>query len=1754
MKLKSLTYAIAAAFSGVVIGQAAATQVPYAPNNPTSVQTLKPVTLSAEQIKQRQQSRAFKNSRVQNDGLNVALQPKKVNFVREDGIKGEQVYIVRLRHNPISQYSGGIKGLAATKLSSETGEQRLYQQGKPATTAVAEYQQFLLEQQAEVVQQMTQMLGDRPVRQQFVNAINGFSVTMSQDEAEQIAALPDVVSVQRSTLHQLHTDIGPKRISADKVWVGNTSLNLPFKGEGTIVGIIDTGVNSDHPAFADIGGDGYDHTNPRGAGNYVGDCALDDFKNRCNDKLIGIRSYDVITSTYADIYPKVGEDVSGHGSHTASTAAGNVLKDVDFVTAVPGAASDGRVLKEKLFPEISGVAPHANIISYQVCYPLEGCPSEALIAAIEDAVVDGVDAINFSIGNVMNTTSPWEDSIELAFLGAHQAGIAVAASAGNAGSNGGQELTSYIDHVSPWLLNVAASTTGREIEVETYAEDFKGGSNLPTAPVRGGGINNTSVTGVVVQAEKFGDAKCLEPFAEGTFDNLTNSEGQAYVDADGNPAKVIVACQRGTNPRVQKAEHVAAGGAEGFILVNTTPYGDEANVVQTDSYVVPGIHISYDQWWESFNSWLNSDSANGHHLTISATTIERTIDDSEADKLADFSSRGPGIANPEHLVPSVTAPGVDIYAAINDESPFAERLGQTPVTGDYGIYSGTSMAAPHVAGALALLSQARPNWTVAEKQAALQLTAEPVVTYAINQGQPWEKNPKAEIYRAGTGRINVAAAIDAGLIMNETYDNLLAANPANGGVVHKLNLPEMVNFSCKPTCQWIRTFTATKDGSWSLSADEITNWSPSDTQRFVQQGAKIEIVPSTFSLKAGESQTVMVQASIMNSQDVAGNSEVELHSHLLFKEVNDNAPAMRLPVVFKYDNGDLPERVDVTAHRNTSSYTVKNVKLPPAPATVARAYQPVKAQRHSITLKKDDEFTFPWPLQDGDLVENRLDEASHQFWIDVPANSKRLIVENLQRTASSNKEAYNFGNVIVYVGKDFNNNGQMDLDTEMLCVSWHVSYNNFCNINEPEAGKYFAILYNANDWMNPGTDTFEYTYAVVSGEQASDVNVTLPAQSDGKTPVDLQINWNKPDMMLGDLYYSGFDLGTSAANAGNIGFVPLKLRRGDNDVTMSTSKTSARVGQTVDLTFATLPNLSGADRDFTITAQIPTGLAVNANQIQVSDPAIVKETSLKDGVLTIKGTQPNTADVTPSYKITDSETDLQCRVPNFGQNNDRYVDLSKFGFAPNFGDDPNYLRQGTQIPYNWLFSDGEGFGLYNNEHAKAPVMAVRGNGNVTFGADPYFFPAHLPFPYDNFPHQAIGTLWRGWGGNPFLFETAATPLGWDSGITLASTTSGWAIVEWDGMRTMPYLGQDENWQGIFGEGDDRFEFQLIFNTQTRFGAGEYELYMAYNQLDFAGDYRGSVGVQGYRGQTSIWGPLEGYLGSQYAFDDLDSKLSVGKVLCYNYVGPESSQFKVNLTGTVVPAAIGTQMQITATSEVSGMANINMSQAIKVPTDLSIGVIGNQTVAEDTESAGITVLYADENNSANTIKVTGANITAVVDSHTSGSKIRVKPVANFNGTTQVTVTVADIEQPTDQVSTTFNLTVTPMNDAPVASVVSSNVVGTTGTTITLDASKSHDVDGDALTYNWVQTAGSTLSTTATGSKLSLSNVASGSYNFEVTVSDGQLSSKADVSLKVNDQQVVTEVKPQESGGAFGFNLVGLFGVLALVWRRRRAYSH
>ncbi len=1571
----------------------------------------------------------------QNDGLNMAVNRQQDKFIAEPELSGEHIYIVQLKQPALSQRfsvpADPLKGAATLQAGSAGVNSKLFNRGQPLQPEVQQYRQQLLSQQQQVMAAAAQSIGVKTLRQQFTGALNGFSVQLTQAEAAKLAELPEVLSVQRSVLYQLHTDAGPAVIEADTVWQGNTAVNLPLQGEGVIVGIIDTGINTDHPSFAATAADGYQHSNPWGTGNYVGDCAKPGYASLCNDKLIGVRSYPVITDTYGWLYPPIGEDVSGHGSHVASTAAGNLLLDVDLVVAELSPASNGQVLAPGFFAQISGVAPRANIVSYQVCLPLEGCPTEALVAAIEDAITDGVDVINFSIGNVQNTRSPWQDVIEQAFLGAHQAGIAVAAAAGNAGGDEWVEYLGYIDHASPWLLNVAATTHGRSVSIETELTGFSGGDYPPAAPISGGGINDVALSGVVVSAANYGDAQCLAPFAAGTFAELPDTDGNPILDGQGNTAPVIVACERGSNARVEKAENVAAGGAGGFILYNATDYGDEGNIAYTDRYVVPGIHIKNADWWP-LSSWLDSDAPQGHWLSISATAISKNVDVSKQDRLADFSSRGPSRTNPGLLVPSVSAPGVDIYAATNDESPFAESKGQTPVSGDFGFMSGTSMASPHVAGALALLSQAHPHWTVAQKQAALQLTAEPEVIRVRNEGQPWEERQEMSIYRAGSGRINVKDALNSGLLMDESHDNMLLADPGNGGLPHKLNIPQLVNFHCQPSCTWLRTFTATHDGSWSVSSDPVTNWSANASERYVQNGVTIKTVPEQFTLKAGESQTIMVTASLVNTIDAYGNSEVELQSHLILTEASNRSPAMRMPLVFQYDGGPLPDSLSFTMHSDQGEYRVNGIRLGNVTTPVTTVYPAVKPEIEYVELPTDDDQVMPWPasLYYEETPDNIIDEAVYTKWLDVPANSKRLVVEVLQN-ARSTAEYIRNANGVVYVGKDLNGDGIADVRTEVICASLHSLYHNYCYIENPQPGRYWAMVYNAFEYdMGAGIDTFKVAYAVVPDTAGNQLAAEL--QTTGSNgAASLLLSWDLADVAEDDVVYSGLAVGSSEHNPDSVGFVPLKLTRGGNYLQLNSSQTRALPGQTINLTFKGLPNLSGADRQFSINAMLPPELSVLDSQISVSNSSIVNSVSYQDGVLTISGEQQNTEHKPAAYLISTSDDDALCRMPDFGQNNPYYVDLLELGASPSFGGTTDDLVSGTQIPLNLLFGEADTFSLYNNPYALSKAMYIRGNGNITFDDMPYFFPAHYPFPYHGFPDQAIGTLWRGWGGASLVMDSMATPYnGWDEGITVASSTTGYAIVQWNGARSMRYMGADpDTWQSIYEETGDRFNFQLLFNKDVRFTQGDYELYMGYQSLNFDGDGRGSVGIQGYRGPRSSFGPLEGYLGSQFAYEDLDQKLKEGLVICMDYTGPESSQFEVTVPVQVSAQAAGKPVVITASGQLEGMQPIDLSLNLTVPGNITLAPIADKTIDENSTLHNLLVLYSHERNAASRISVSGEHISAVVHGHTPGSAVSITPAAHFFGTTEVTVTVTDLENPSDKASASFMLTVISDGEEP-----------------------------------------------------------------------------------------------------------------------------
>ena len=232
------------------------------------------------------------------------------------------LYFVNLQDAPLAVYQGGTANLASTSAQSNKKNNKL----NTKSSASMAYKSYLAKQQTSFIQKAKSVLGRKLTAEiQYSVVANAFTARLSEDEVALLESQPEVKFINKVEAKKLNTDSGPGFIKAPTAWDG-TATGVSSMGEGMVVGVIDTGINPWSPSFADVGGDGYDHTNPLGEGNYLGDCLQ--YAKYCNDKLIGIVSFPEITSidTPAGEDP-IGVDYHSHGSHTASTTAGNIIKD-----------------------------------------------------------------------------------------------------------------------------------------------------------------------------------------------------------------------------------------------------------------------------------------------------------------------------------------------------------------------------------------------------------------------------------------------------------------------------------------------------------------------------------------------------------------------------------------------------------------------------------------------------------------------------------------------------------------------------------------------------------------------------------------------------------------------------------------------------------------------------------------------------------------------------------------------------------------------------------------------------------------------------------------------------------------------------------------------------------------------------------------------------------------------------------------------------------------------------------------------------------------------------------------------------------------------------------------------------------------------------------------------------------------------------------------------------------------------------------
>lgn len=525
----------------------------------------------------------------------------------------------------------------------------------------------------------------------FDYAANGFSALLTTAEAEALASQKGVVSVVKDELHQLHTSRSPGFLGLDD---RDGAYASGFTGKGVVVGVIDTGIWPEHPSFADVGDLGpspitfetidLDPTEGEfiSTGCDFGNTGYnpDDTPFRCNNKLIGARN---LRSLYDTLIPgeryHSARDYDGHGTHTASTAAGNAGMDASIF--------------DREFGEVSGIAPDAWVVMYSACGDL-GCFGGDLADAIDQAVYDGVDVINYSIGSSSPGLNGPDD---IAFLFAADAGVWAATSAGNAGPGAG---TLGSPATVPWITSVGASEQDK-----TYVAEARTGDSTRWRS-RWSHWHKTD-KGVYEGASVTPGTDGQVPFVDGA------SHGNELCDPDVtfDPAitGAVVLCLRGGQARVEKSRAVFEQGGLGMVLYNP----DDTQALVTDSHFVPSVHVNFT----SGTALKQYIADKGDEATVEITAGEEQPQ--IGNKMADFSSRGPvgGPASADIIKPDLTAPGVNIVAG-NTPTPTLGAPGEL-----FQSISGTSMASPHVAGLLALLKQAHPDWSAAMAKSALMTTA-----------------------------------------------------------------------------------------------------------------------------------------------------------------------------------------------------------------------------------------------------------------------------------------------------------------------------------------------------------------------------------------------------------------------------------------------------------------------------------------------------------------------------------------------------------------------------------------------------------------------------------------------------------------------------------------------------------------------------------------------------------------------------------------------------------------------------------------------------------------------------------------------------------------------------------------------------------------------------------------------------------------------------------------------------------------------
>ncbi|XP_020109514.1 subtilisin-like protease SBT3.9 [Ananas comosus] len=564
----------------------------------------------------------------------------------------------------------------------------------------------------------------------YSNGFRGFAARLTEKQASEWL-MPGVVSVFPNTKRTLHTthswDFLGLSTDASTEIPGFSTKNQ----ENVIIGFIDTGIWPESPSFSD---DGMPPVPPRWKGLCQGE-EDPSFNFTCNKKIIGARYYlggyeaeeksgdDRTKADDKTIKFKSPRDSSGHGSHTASIAAGRYVANTNYKGLASGGARGG--------------APMARIAVYKACWD-SGCYDADLLAAFEDAIKDGVDILSVSLGPDSPQGDYFSDSISIGSFHATSHGILVVSSAGNAGAPGSAT------NLAPWMLTVAASSTDR---------DF--GSYILLG-------NGTSIMGESLNTFRMNTSRRTIPASEANAGYFTPYQSSFCLDSSLNRTKVkgkIIVCRHmdsTSESRLTKSLVVKKAGGVGMILI------DESEDHVAVPFVIPASTVG-KAMGDTILSYINS-TRRARSTIFPARTI---LGSRAAPRVAAFSSRGPNSLTAEILKPDVAAPGLNILAAW---SPAKNNM-------NFNILSGTSMSCPHVTGLAALVKAVYPSWSPTAIKSAIMTTA----TVLDKNRHAIVSDPDGRVanpFDYGSGFVDTNRLLNPGLIYDarsEDYKSFLCS-------------------------------------------------------------------------------------------------------------------------------------------------------------------------------------------------------------------------------------------------------------------------------------------------------------------------------------------------------------------------------------------------------------------------------------------------------------------------------------------------------------------------------------------------------------------------------------------------------------------------------------------------------------------------------------------------------------------------------------------------------------------------------------------------------------------------------------------------------------------------------------------------------------------------------------------------------------------------------------------------------------------